>query len=110
MQTAQSACLEATLRHETAGDILPVSRLAHDKFNSVIFYIDRNKAFRNIIQEVFSAGENYGHSKAVTGCGRVVVNPVDLIAIKQSDQAAFLTQLRAVVLLKHVLQLLIANG
>ena len=109
MQTVQDAHLEVTLQRETAEEVLPVSRLAHDQYNSIIFFVDRKKAFRNIIQEVFSAGENYGF-RTIKDLDRVVVNPVDLIATDQSDPLASLTQLRAVVLLKHLVQLLIANG
>ena len=109
LQTVQDVCNEVALQRETAEDVLPVSRLAHDRYNSIIFYIDRNKAFRNIIQDALSAGEKYGHQVG-QDCGTVVVNPVDLMATGQSDPAASLTQLRAVVLLKHILHLLIANG
>ncbi|XP_070193746.1 DALR anticodon-binding domain-containing protein 3-like [Littorina saxatilis] len=111
-ETVKAVHLEDTIVRKTASDVLPMSRLSHDKYNSVIFFIDRKKAFGNIIQQVLTAGENYGLHPVGTR-ERVIVNPVDLHVCSTQDQSqapTSLIQLRAVILLKHVLQLFIFNG
>lgn len=82
-----------------------------DNHNAVIFFVNRTKAFKNIIEEVISSGDKYGHRNERNQS--VIVNPVDLNIrdIASNDHVLVsTTQLRAAILLKHVLPLLAANG
>ncbi|KAK7462600.1 hypothetical protein BaRGS_00038353 [Batillaria attramentaria] len=107
----KSLHLQEKFQLETTEDTLPVATVTQDKYNSVVFHIDRKTAFRNIIHQVLSEGDEYG-SVAQTG-PRAILNVVDLSTHNSSSQdgsSVSLTQLRAVVLMKHVLQLLTSNG
>ncbi|XP_076468802.1 DALR anticodon-binding domain-containing protein 3-like [Babylonia areolata] len=105
--------LGAAIQQATSGDVLPIASLSQDKHSSIVFHVDRSKAFSNIIQRVLCEGEKYGHKAARKEGMRVVVNPVDVQACgegEESQSPPSLSQLRAAVLLKHVLRLLSANG
>lgn len=109
MQKVKACQLEQWIKQSTADDRLPISRLSEDQYSSVIFYVDRGSAYRNVVREALEKGENYGrHEASCKNYEKILINPVDLSG--DSSEAVTLTQLRAVVLVKHVLQLLSANG
>ena len=109
MQAIKTVQLEELVKQATAKDDLPIATVKQDSYNALVFHVDRCQAHRNIIQRALSAGESYG-SVDTSDVRGVVVNAVDLHKSGVDQSSASLTQLRAVVLLKHVLHLLKANG
>lgn len=108
----QDLNLENICKQETAQSSLPVARISYDKFSSVIFHVDRQKAFRNIVRWVLTEGNIYGCQPIYNQIQKIIVNPIDLTTHTPNNMKGSnsIVQLRAVILLKHILNLLKVCG
>ncbi|KAK6174960.1 hypothetical protein SNE40_013511 [Patella caerulea] len=99
---------ETEIKEKTSERLLPIKRLASDKYNSVVFYADRPRSFCNVIKETLIKGDNYGLSRMKSDQTTVVIKTLCYDDDYEPETNPEL--IRNIVLLQHLVKLLQASG